>query len=450
MKRIVRLSLLGILSCLAAMLMCLITASPSQAHWADLSAAEIIIDKTTVQMTLTYPTGLTPFADGDRNQQLSPSEIREHSAELKNFFNQQIQFTDSENRAPQVMLAALEGVTLSPNALIAPSTHTTLRLTYTWPSVVQGLKIHYGLFLPGVSTASCLATLLQDGHLKTVVFTPKHQSFGITPGLPWFGTGEVLLAIAGAFLWGATHSMSPGHGKTLVGAYLVGERATPIHAVFLAMTTTVTHTIGVFALGLVTLFAARYILPEQLYPWLSMISGLMVVSIGVNLFRQRLRMGRSHPHSHHHGHDHHHHHSHSSHHHHHHHHHHHDSAKTSHLPHLPHPPHLSEDAPITWRSLLALGISGGLIPCPAALVLLLSAIALGNVGLGLALVLAFSLGLALVLTSLGLVLVYAKRLFKRVPTQMRFAKFLPAMSALCITLIGLGISAKAMMQIQLG
>jgi ABC-type nickel/cobalt efflux system permease component RcnA len=96
-----------------------------------------------------------------------------------------------------------------------------------------------------------------------------------------------------------------------------------------------------------------------------------------------------------------------------------------------------------------LGISGGLVPCPAALVLLLSAIALGNVGIGLILVLSFSLGLACVLTSLGLLLVYAKHLFKRVPTHLRMMQILPAISAVGITLIGLGISTKAILQIQL-
>jgi len=99
--------------------------------------------------------------------------------------------------------------------------------------------------------------------------------------------------------------------------------------------------------------------------------------------------------------------------------------------------------------LLALGISGGMVPCPSALVVLLSMVAIGQAGFGLVLVSAFSLGLAGTLTMLGVLLVNARRLFERVPTQFRFARVLPAMSALFITLLGLGISAQAVIQIGL-
>ncbi|HAJ62896.1 MAG TPA: ABC transporter permease, partial [Cyanobacteria bacterium UBA8543] len=98
---------------------------------------------------------------------------------------------------------------------------------------------------------------------------------------------------------------------------------------------------------------------------------------------------------------------------------------------------------------LVLGISGGLVPCPSALVLLLSTIALGRVGFGLLLVLVFSLGLAATLTGLGLLLVGARRLFERVPTQIRLVRILPAVSALFVTLLGLGITTQALMQIGL-
>src|SRR5690606_3611387 len=83
-------------------------------------------------------------------------------------------------------------------------------------------------------------------------------------------------------------ALTPGHGKTIVGAYLVGSRGTPRHALFLGLTTTVTHTAGVFAFGLLVLFASRTILPERLYPWLGVFSGLLVVGIGFSLFRGHL------------------------------------------------------------------------------------------------------------------------------------------------------------------
>src|SRR5690349_1204795 len=99
----------------------------------------------------------------------------------------------------------------------------------------------------------------------------------------------LLLALGVSFLWGAMHALTPGHGKTIVGAYLVGSRGTMKHAIYLGLTTTITHTLGVFALGLVTLFAAQFIVPEKLFPWLSLLSGLFVVGIGVNLIVSRFK-----------------------------------------------------------------------------------------------------------------------------------------------------------------
>ena len=92
-----------------------------------------------------------------------------------------------------------------------------------------------------------------------------------------------------AFMFGSFHALSPGHGKTMVAAYLVGSRGTVRHAVSLGIIVTVTHTLGVFALGLVTLFASKYVVPEKLYPILSVISGLAVFGVGVWLLTSRLR-----------------------------------------------------------------------------------------------------------------------------------------------------------------
>jgi nickel/cobalt transporter (NicO) family protein len=436
--------LMGSLSCLGAIAIWLLTAAPSQAHWSDMSAAEVTVKDASVEMMVTFPTGLVRFADGDRSQQLSVDEINIHNADLKQFFDQQIHLTNTENINGQLSVSPLAAGTLPPSVQVAPTTHSTVQLSYTWAKPIQGININYGMFLPGIQTAHCLATILQAGQLKTFMFTPNNKIFSLMPG----GTfnGELVLAIAGAFLWGAMHSLTPGHGKTLVGAYLMGERATPKHALILAMTTTITHTLGVFALGLVALFAAKYVLPEQLYPWFSLTSGVMVVAIGLNLFRNRMSSSDNHhkhhaqTHSHNHSHhDHdqiHHHHDHPPHHDHHEHHHH------------------NKDGGVSIPSLLALGISGGLLPCPAALVLLLGAIAVNKTALGLILVISFSLGLAGVLTGLGLLLVYAKHWFKLMPfsprlinISPRFVKTLPALSAIGITLIGTGISTQAFMQV---
>ncbi|HEY9631689.1 MAG TPA: sulfite exporter TauE/SafE family protein [Coleofasciculaceae cyanobacterium] len=473
----------GLLALLSILLIGLATAPPSQAHWADLAAAEVRINATDAQMTLTFPTGLVSFADSDRNGQLSPAEVQTHAAELQAFFGEKIRFTNGAEAAT-LRVQSVEQVNIPLSSKIAPDTHSTVLLDYSWQQPIQTLQIHYNLFLPGVSTSSCLATILQGKQLKSFIFTPAQQTYATASGLPDFAQRGLWIAIAGALVWGAMHSLTPGHGKTMVGAYLVGTRATPRHAIFLALTTTITHTIGVFVLGLITLFAAQYILPEQIYPWLSLISGLMVVAIGINLLRDRMkkkgdrvRINQSHPasallvpeyahadhvhpypkshhrlgtyqhhepehshapHTHSHNHDHNHTHTpvHA-----------HGHTHGHHHAHLPE----TDGSPMTWRSLLALGISGGLVPCPAALVLLLSSIALGNVALGLLMVLTFSLGLAGVLTGLGLALVYAKQLFQKLPTFSRSAsrsiRALPILSALGITLIGCGISAKALMQV---
>ena len=117
--------------------------------------------------------------------------------------------------------------------------------------------------------------------------------------------GVVILALLLAMGWGALHSLSPGHGKTMVAAYLVGTRGTARHALLLGLFVTVTHTIGVIALGLVTLFASRYILPEDLYPWINLIAALAVVGIGASVAWRRLRaMRRRHAHDHAHAHEH--------------------------------------------------------------------------------------------------------------------------------------------------
>ena len=279
----------------------------------------------------------------------------------------------------------------------------------------------------------------------------------------------VLIALLLALCWGAAHALTPGHGKAVVAAYLVGARGTARHAAFLGLTVTLTHTIGVFALGLVTLYLSRYLLPETLYPWLNVVSGMLVVAIGLTLARQRLRglfAGDGRPHAHHH--DHHDHHGHGydrahfqahdgyahthadgdhvhahdqSHGHR------HDGHPHAHGgPGHSHLPPGADGSRVTWRSLLALGVSGGLVPCPSALVLLLSAISLDRLEFGMVLVLAFSAGLALVLTGIGLVCVYARQRFARVSFEPRIPRLLPVTSALAIALAGLLIVLGALRQ----
>src|SRR5262249_4457792 len=117
------------------------------------------------------------------------------------------------------------------------------------------------------------------------------------------GWGMMLAGMAVAFGAGAVHALSPGHGKTIVAAYLVGTRGTPKHAIFLGGMVTFTHTISVFFLGLTTLFLSQYVLPEKIYPVLGAISGVSIVGIGGMLLYKRAMRLRGHTHSHGHNHD---------------------------------------------------------------------------------------------------------------------------------------------------
>jgi ABC-type nickel/cobalt efflux system permease component RcnA len=228
--------------------------------------------------------------------------------------------------------------------------------------------------------------------------------------------GFVLVSLLIAMFWGAAHALSPGHGKSIVAAYLVGSRGTPRHALFLGLTVTITHTIGVFALGLVTLSLSEFIVPDQLYPWLNLVSALLIVAVGVSVLRWRVREWRkrapAHHHHHHgHGHDHHHH---------------------------------EHDHALSARRLLGIGISGGIIPCPTALVVLLAAISLHRVGYGLVLILAFSVGLASAMTAIGILAVSAKRVFSRVDFNGGVVRLLPAISALVVLGLGLAMTVRAL------
>ncbi len=190
-----------------------------------------------------------------------------------------------------------------------------------------------------------------------------------------------------------------------------------------------------FALGIVTLSLSQFIVPDQLYPWLNLASGVMVVAIGAFAIRDRLKRwlrsarpsraakaghGHGHDHAHDEAHEHGHEHAHD---------HGHDHGHGhSHAP----PDELS------MRSLIGLGVSGGLLPCPSALVVLLSAIALHQLAFGLALILAFSFGLASVISGIGLAVLYARKLFTRLPSDHgRIVQVLPVASAVIITVLGL-------------
>lgn len=380
----------------------------------------------------------------------------------------------------------------------------------------------------------------------------------------------LLLSLVGAFFLGVVHALSPGHGKTIVAAYLVGSRGTARQAALLGLVVTITHTLGVFALGIITLLASQFIVPEKLYPWLGLISGLIVVSMGVSLFRSRLRFAmavnngsknlsssgsasnqvsvghdhnNNHDHNHDHLHDHDHEHPHT-----------HDHSPTmvnssaslrqpqpgastdsrllqpeqalipvpamttitpdhaqatgrnglspvkidqssitngSLQPHDSHDHSHSDDAhthshadghshsheeghshdqgshshshngkthshlppgmdgtAISGKKLILFGMSAGILPCPSALVVMLSAIALNKVAFGIVLIIIFSFGLAAAITAIGILMVYARHFLSnlKVKPSARVIKLIPVVSAFFVAIVGVAISYEALLQ----
>lgn len=235
----------------------------------------------------------------------------------------------------------------------------------------------------------------------------------------------ILFALAVAVGLGAFHALEPGHGKTLVAAYLVGSHGTFKHALLLGLVVTAAHTAGVYLLGLATLYASQYIVPERLYPWLGLASGIMIMTLGSMLLLRRHRDKHG-IHSHQHGHTRHHHHGPHDHEHH--------SHGDAHHHHEP-------NENVSLKQLLALGVSGGIVPCPAALVVLLSAVSMQRIGLGLLLIGAFSVGLATVLVAVGMLMVYARRFMSRFRGEGRIiTRWLPLASSAFILLIGVGLT----------
>lgn len=208
--------------------------------------------------------------------------------------------------------------------------------------------------------------------------------------------GELDQLLEGKTLWaalllafglGAVHALTPGHGKTIVGAYLIGSRGTIPQAILLGVVVTITHTFSVILLGLACLFFFQKYLPPTLIPWIGVASGFLMTLLGLTLLSGQVP---SFIHHHHDDEDGHHHHGHSHGHHHH---------------------HMPEK--LTLGGLISLGITGGMVPCPEALAVLLTALALNKLVLGLLILLAFSSGLAAVLVAIGIVMVSAARLLER-------------------------------------
>ncbi|MFA5795235.1 MAG: sulfite exporter TauE/SafE family protein [Candidatus Brocadiia bacterium] len=239
----------------------------------------------------------------------------------------------------------------------------------------------------------------------------------------------ILGALAAAFIYGAGHALAPGHGKTLVAAYLIGSRGTVWQAILLGLIVTFTHIFTVVVAGVIALGASSYVHQAALSTYLGVVSGLIIVILGVWIFVSRA-FGKGD--GHHHGHDHEHEHGHD-------HDNEHEHTEHSHEHSLPQP---ITGEKIKLKHLIGLGISGGLVPCPTAIFILLLAVNFKKTVWGLVLIGAFSLGLAAVLIAIGILMVTGSSLVNRFSAGSKVIKILGIISPIIITVIGLAIVFK--------
>ena len=447
-------------------------AAPVLAQW-GLTIDGQPVGKPSVQ-AVQWPASIDPFRTGEDSIRIRlffnwpAGETGRHALDMHNSFQEanslnwfslsaQTPFSFDEPQQSGGELATQ--LAFSSGGAAAAPTQTAAALT-SWNSGVPSL--------PGLTGAvSNLAA-----NLANPAQSPQPQQPGAAPATAttalvglvktqqfsaWFLVGALLLSMA----LGSLHALTPGHGKALVAAYLVGSQGKTREAIVLGLIVTVTHTGSVVLLGLLTLLASHYILPSLIAPWLEVCSGLLVIAFGINLFIQRravitawlrsrwkpkpagnvYRLGggttitlqgaavvaQAHapgllPHEHEHTHTH---------------------AGVAH-DHAAHGhDHALPAGQITLRSLLTLGISGGLVPCPDAIAILLVAVAINRILFGMVLIVAFSIGLAAVLIGIGIAMVQGLRFIERSDLINRFSAYTPIVSAVVVTGLGVGLTLSA-------
>jgi len=231
----------------------------------------------------------------------------------------------------------------------------------------------------------------------------------------------ILLTVLAAFGLGALHALEPGHGKALLAFTLVGARATLKQAAILAAALTFAHTIAVLLLGLVLFFAAGFA-SENLFAWITLISGVAVATIGARSLASAVSHARAHAAGHAHAH-------------------HHDHGHAHGRDHA-HAHAIAGSAPLHFHSAVIAAMSGGIAPCPAAIVVLLTALHLHRVGYGLMLIVVFSLGLAAILSGLGFAVVRGAAWLQRRSGFARVAGFAPFVTAAVISIVGASMLAQ--------
>lgn len=328
----------------------------------------------------------------------------------------------------EIVVRPKDGVSVTDSNVASEDVSDELRI-YPEDMLSQPLRLTNASF--NVSIAAGVAQISDQAQAQQSTFgsSPSDAGFAALINYRDLTPAAIALALLTAIGLGALHALEPGHGKGVAAAYLVGARATPKHALLLGATITVTHTFSVYVLGLVTLLASSLIVPERLFPYLGLTSALIVIVVGLNMIRTAIRETKHADTATDHAHDY--------------------DADTGELVHNHGGKAHSHVPPskLNSRNVLAVGISGGLVPCPAGLIVMLSAIALGRVGFGFALIVAFSLGLAAVITGISLAIVYGKRALSSnsyaaraaalIPQGGRVARALPFFSGALVIAAGL-------------
>jgi ABC-type nickel/cobalt efflux system permease component RcnA len=230
--------------------------------------------------------------------------------------------------------------------------------------------------------------------------------------------GYLAVILVVSFFLGMIHALTPGHGKTIVSAYMVGTRGTVADAITLGIAVTAAHLSSVIIFGVILAFVSRYAVPEQIVPYLGTASGLIIVALGGWMLYTRLRSRGAHAH-----------------------------ALHNHDGHGHHHDHHQDEGKPGRLGLITLGISGGMVPCYDAIVVLLLAFSLNRVLLGLSLITIFSLGLASVLIVLAVLFAKSSSLLDRHLSENGFVRRIPVVSAILVTALGILLAGRSFLQI---
>ena len=333
----------------------------------------------------------------------------------------------------EVVAVGAEGSALGTTSAPATSVSDELRSypqdLLSSPLAVSSMTATYA---PGAS-GPAPTPITSDTTVGAVRARPLVQGGPFAGLLAKHGLSLVLVGLVVAAAFGAWHALLPGHGKTLMAAYMVGSSSKVRHAVSVGSAVAIMHTASVLGLGLLVLTLEQTFRPEALYPWLGLLSGLVALGLGAYLLISRLSAwglerkataAEDHDHTDHdreHGHGHR-----------------HGPGGHRHV--------LPEGTPLSSKGILALALAGGILPAPIALVVLLGAIEAHRVAYGLALVMAFSTGLALALIAVGMGALRAREAVAR-RLSSTVGRLVPVLSASAIVGVGVYLTARAAVQV---